>query len=52
MNKSKGSYQPDWIRVSDCPFSKAHTYRLIKAGLLKSALFDGPGPWPRRSPDQ
>jgi hypothetical protein len=36
-------YQPDWIRVSDCPFSKAHVYRLIKAGLLKSALFDGLG---------
>jgi hypothetical protein len=36
-------YQPEWIRVSDCPFSKAHVYRLIKAGLLKSALFDALG---------
>jgi hypothetical protein len=36
----KDRYEPEWIRVSDVPFSKAHTYRLIKAGKLKSALFD------------
>jgi hypothetical protein len=40
MSRSKTNYQPDWIRVSDVPFSKAHTYRLIRAGLLESALFD------------
>jgi len=34
------AYMPDWIRISDCPFSKAHVYRLIKAGMLKSAVFD------------
>jgi hypothetical protein len=34
---------PEWIRVQDVPFSKAHTYRLIKAKLLESALFDGLG---------
>jgi hypothetical protein len=36
-------YKPDWIRVSECPFSKAHVYRLIRSGLLKSALFDALG---------
>jgi hypothetical protein len=34
------NYQPDWIRVDDCPFSKAHVYRLIKLGKLKSGVFD------------
>ena len=38
--KRLDTYQPEWLRVSECPFSKAHTYRLIKAGLLESALFD------------
>jgi hypothetical protein len=33
-------YQPEWIHVSEAPFSKAHVYRLINAGLLESALFD------------
>jgi hypothetical protein len=37
---SKERYQPEWIRVDECPFSKAHVYRLINAGLLESALFD------------
>jgi hypothetical protein len=40
LRKRRDSYQPEWIRVSEVPFSKAHTYRLIKAGLLESALFD------------
>ena len=40
LRKRRDSYQPEWIRISDCPFSKAHIYRLIKAGLLQSALFD------------
>jgi hypothetical protein len=42
-NRSQERYQPEWIRIRDCPFSKAHVYRLIKAGLLKSALFDALG---------
>jgi len=40
LRKRRNSYLPEWIRVSEVPFSKAHTYRLIKAGLLESALFD------------
>jgi len=38
--KQLDTYQPEWLRISQCPFSKAHTYRLIKKGLLESALFD------------
>jgi hypothetical protein len=40
ISKRPHRYEPDWIRVSECPFPKAHVYRLIKAGRLKSALFD------------
>jgi hypothetical protein len=46
MNRQKSSshrqtnYQPEWIRIDETGFNKAHIYRLIKAGKLRSGLFD------------